>query len=550
MNLEQIEALKRRFQNIKTEYTKWKPAHKELKLINPARGIFDNDRTKIGIMFNHKELLSAYGTHALRVFASGLNSGMTNKSTKWFKLTVRDQSLLESPGVREWLDDVEDILYDILNQSNIYEVFYSTYEELGQFGTGCYLILEDLDDVIRGRSLTTGEYYLSVDAKGRPIRFAREYEMTIEQIVHEFGLESCSDQVKADWQSKSNYNKTVRICHMIEPNDSRDTSKIDNKNMKYRSIYWEDGKAQEGFLRISGHKMFRVIAPRWDTITTDTVYGYGPGWYALGSIKEMQATRLDKLMNQAKIHNPPTIQDASVPGYVNLLPGGSTKSSSNLPNTGVRAAYQVPDALESFIQLLDEEREEIDKFFFVNLFLMISNLDDRQRTAEEIATRQQEKLMMMGSALHRLDTEMLSPTLENVYDIAQDMGAIPEPPINLDINIEFTGILAQAQKAIGIGKIDALITRAGTLAQLGHPEAFDNIDLDEAMRESAQMDGAPAKIIADKQMMDKVREQRQKQQNQALALQGAESASNTAKNLGQTPVGQGSALDSVAAAAR
>lgn len=544
------ESLERRFQNLKTDHQKFVPAYKELKLINPMRGIFNNDRSKVGQMINHKELLSAHATHAQRIFASGLQSGMTSKSTRWFRLSIKDKIRMDAPGVREWLDDTQDIMCDVINQTNSYETFYGVYEEEAQFGTACFLVLEDFEKVFRTRLMTCGEYFLAVDNKGRPNRFAREFEMTVEQLVREFGLESVSAQVKGMWENKQ-YQQAIKVCHMIEPNDTRNVNMLDNKNMAYRSIYWEQGKKEEGYLRVSGHRSFRVVAPRWDTITTDAIYGYGPGWYALGSVRELQATRLDKLMTQAKLHNPPTQQDASVQGNANLLPGGTTKVSSNAPNAGVRASYQVPDALESFIQLLEEEKDEIDKFFFVNLFLMLASMDSRQMTAEEVSTRQQEKMMMMGPALHRLENEMLTPFLELVYEIMEEAGLIPELPealIGVEINIEFTGILAQAQKAIAVQKIDAVLNRAGALAGFGRTDAFDVIDLDEAQREAAQMDGAPARVILDKDIVDRARKDREVKQQQAVALEAANSAADTASKLGSAPMGEGNALDNTLAA--
>lgn len=542
-----IQDEEKRFKALQQEHNQYIPAYQDLSsYVNPFRGIFNGDRTKIGKMMDHKKILSAHATHALRIFASGLNSGMTSKSTQWFKLTIKDKMMLQAPGVKQWLDDLQESMYDVLNQSNIYEVFYSTYEELGQFGTGCFLVLEDYDDVIRARSFTAGEYFLGTDSKGRPNTFGREFEMTVAQVVQEFGLESCSTKVQAYHASKQLDNR-VKICHLIEPNKDRSHGKEDYLNMAYKSCYWESGNHNGQYLARRGYKNFPVVAPRWDTITTDMVYGYGPGWHSLGAIKELQKTRLDKLLAQEKLHKPPMVQDSSVQGHANLLPGGVTKSSLNTPNSGVRPAYQINPNLESFIEAINEVKEEIDKFFFVNLFLMMANLDDRQRTAEEIATRQQEKIMMMGPALHRLDEEMLTITLELAYNIMQESGMIPEPPEDLEVNIEFTSILAQAQKAIGIQKIDSLILRAGNLAQLGRPDAWDNIDIDEAIRESAEMDGAPAKIIVDKAIVEKVRAERQKQQNQAIAMQAANSAADTTNKLGSTPMGTGSALDGIVA---
>lgn len=529
----------KRFNALKQEHNKFVPSYRDLSdYVNPVRGIFNGDRTKIGKMIDHKKLLAAHATHAQRIFASGLNSGMTNKSTEWFRFSLGNQELLEIPGVRGWLDQVKKVMYDVLNQSNIYEVFYSTYEELGQFGTGCFLVLEDFDDIVRFRSFTAGEYFLGTNNKGMPNAFGREFEMTVEQLVIEFGLESCSPQVQSNFKNNL-LDVKIKVGHLIEENVGRNPDYADMKNMAFRSCYWELGQGDQ-YLAVRGYKRFPVIAPRWDTITTDMVYGYGPGWGALGAIKELQATTLDKMYAQAKIHNPPVVADASVQGHESLLPGGITRSSSNQTNAGVRAAYEVRADLSSYIESINGVKEEIDKFFFVNLFMMIATLDDRQRTAEEIATRQQEKMMMIGPALHRLDKEMLSPVLELVYSILEDNRLIPEPPEEMDgitLKIEFTSGLAQAQKAVGIDKINKVIMMAGSLAQIGKLEALDNLDGDEIIRETQDMEGASAKIVLDAEMVAKIRADRMKQQNQAMAMQAANSGADTAQKLAGATVG-------------
>ena len=538
----------KRFQAIKMEHYNWLPAFKDLgDYVNPARGIFNNDRTRVGKMFDHKRILSAHSTHALKVFASGLNSGMTNKASYWFRLKIgNDQAILDKEGVRQWIDDVETLMYDILNKSNIYEVFYSAYEELGQFGTACFIILEDFDDVIRARSFTCGEYFLACDNKGRPNAFAREFKMTVGQMVQEFGLESCSVQVKAA-HNDGRVDDLISVCHLIEENTDRNPDMADYNNMAFRSAYWESGNNSNDFLAKRGFKKFCIVAPRWETITTDMVYGYGPGWHALGAIKELQKTRFDKLVMQDKIINPPTMQDASVQGHTNLMPGGVTRISGNVPNTGVRPTYQVPPAVDVMLQAIEECKTEIDKFFFVNLFLMLINVETGKMTATEVTERQQEKIMMMGPALHRLDKEMLTKTLELVFEIASDNGLIPEPPeaiAGMEIKIEFTSILAQMQKAVGITKIERVLGLAMSAAQ-AFPQVLDNIDIDEAIREVNEMEGAPSKIILNKEIVQGIREERQRQQNMALAMQAASAGADAINKAGNTPMGTGSALDGI-----
>jgi hypothetical protein len=301
-----------------------------------------------------------------------------------------------------------------------------------------------------------------------------------------------------------------------------------------------------------GYKRFPIIAPRWDAITTDDTYGYGPGWHALGSIKELQKTRKDKLIVQDKIGNPPVQQDTSVVGHANLLPGGVTKVSSNLPNSGVRPAYQVDPAIDVFLSAIQECKDEIDRFFFVNLFLMLMNMDASKMTATEVAERQQEKIMMMGPALHRLDEEMLTPTLELLYGIMEDNGLIPEFPAQMQgvaLKIEYTSILAQAQRALGVTKIERVLGLIGSIAPL-MPEILDNIDPDEVAHIINDLEGAPAKIIRQNDVRDAIREQKAQQQQTAMNMEAANSAADTTQKLANAPMNkpdQSSALDKMMA---
>jgi len=542
------QAYERRLLSLKQEHNKYIPAYQELSTyINPTRGIFNGDRTKVGRMIDHKKLLSSYGTHALRIFASGLNSGMTSKSSEWFRPTYDNPAYLEIAGAKEALDELKDKMYSILNQSNIYNVLYQAYEEMGQFGPACYMVLEDFDDVVRGRSFTAGEYYLGTDSKGRVNTFGREFEMTVEQLILEFGYESCSLSVQALWD-RNDIDSKIKVSHLIEENNQVDGNMADFRGMPFRSIYWESGNSQDdSFLAVRGFKRFPVIAPRWDLITTDDVYGYSPGWHAIGAIKELQKTRYDKLLAQEKYHNPPMMQDSSVTGHYNKVPGGVTKTSSSVPNSGVWPAYQIELRMDSFIQALEECKDEIDRFYFVNLFLMLMNIDKTNMTATEVAERQQEKIMMMGPALHRLDEEMLTPMLTLVYGIMEDNGLLPLFPEELQgqaIKIEYTSILAQAQKALGINKIERVLGIVGVAAQMD-PSVLDVIDFDEVVRNTAEMEGARSKIVRDKELVASIREQKAQQQEAMMALQSANSAADTASKLSNAKTTEPSVLNNL-----
>lgn len=528
---------------------KFIPAYKILaQYVSPFRGLFNQDYSTVGDMIDHKTLIRSYATRAVNIFASGLNSGMTNKATQWFRLTLDDNDLLEIDGVRPWLDNVTGDMYKVINGSNLYDAFFGCYLELGTFGTGCYVVLPDIDDVVRARLFTAGEYMIGVNHKGVVDTFAREYQMTVRQVVNKFGYNNCSNNTKMAFDQGS-FDNEVLVKYLIQPNNMADPEKDDVNSMAFQSLYWESGSdAEAGFLAKRGYRRFPVVCPRWEVVITSTDLGYGPSWHSMGTIKELQKTVKDKLMAQEKLHNPPTVQDAAVDGHANLLPGGTTKITGTVPNSGVRPAYQINPNLDSFIELINDEKEEIDAFFFVNLFLALINLQRENKTATEVAAIEQERMMMIGPALHRLDYEMHTPTLELVYHHMLQRGMIPAPPKEIEgmeIKIEFTSILAQAQQAVGITKMERVIGMAERM--VGYiPSVADIIDADEVIRQTSEMEGAPAKMLLKKADLQAKREaiaEATQQQQQQAAMPAAAKA---AKDASQAKLGENTVLDKMA----
>ena len=531
-NLDKKTEANKRFNSLQSEYKKFESAFQTLSTyLNPTRGKFVTQKTK-GQMIDHKTLLDDHATNSIKILASGMQSGMTSPSRPWCRLNIADKERNKVPAVRVWLDDTTEKMLDVCANSNTYDVFYSMYEELGQFATSCSIILEDYDSVIRLRNFTAGEYYLGTDSRGIVNSFAREFELKVGQCVEMFGYNNCSPQIQ---QHKDNNRVDVDIIirHLIEPNTNADLSMDDNKNMLYRSVYWELSEGGDKFLSTTGFIEFPVIAPRWDTVTSNEVYGYGPGWFAIGNVKQLQKTCLDELISKEKSYDPPMLEDSTVSGVSNYMPGGKTKTTSSNPNTGAKPAYQINPNLESFHNSKVELKEAIDKTFFVNVFLMMVNFDKTNMTATEVAQREQENVMMMGPLLNRVNKEMLTGFLERLYAIMDRNGLFLPPPEEIsgqDIKIEFISILSQAQKAIGAISIDRTLNRIQNIAAV-KPEVLDVIDFDEAAREYANMEGIPAKLVIDKRVVKMVRDQRVQAQQMMTNLAAADQGANVAKNL-------------------
>jgi len=537
-----------RFDALKTEANSWTGAWKDLqKYIRPTRGFFSDTPNK-GQTIDHKTVLDSSPGRAARILAAGMTSGLTSPSRPWFKLGFADPDIETVDSAKEWLDQVENRMMAAFSKSNIYGVLHSCYEEIGVFGTAAAIILEDFGDIIRGRNFTIGEYCLGCAANGRVNTISRGYWMTVGQLVQDFGEENCSQTVRDAFKA-GRLDQWIEINHLIEPNDERIDGRKDFKNMQYRSAYWEAKSAGDLFLRLAGFEDFPVLAPRWDLTTTADVYGKGPGWDVLGDVKMLQKMQRDKLIAIGKLVDPPV--QAPSGAEINTLPGGVSRTSSTTPDAGVKTVYQISPDLQALEYSIQKTRDEIAKGFYSDLFLMIANMDKSGTTAREIVERHEEKLLMLGPVLERLESELLDPLIDRTFNIMLRAGLIPPPPKELEgqeIKVEYISMLAQAQKMVGTTAIEQFLAFAGNMAA-AFPEVLDNIDSDEAIVIYGNMLGIPAKITRSKELVAALRKIKQQQAAAAAQQQQMATMVQGAKVLSDTKIGDNNALTALVGAA-
>lgn len=546
-----------RLNALKTGLSTWLPTLIELsQFMNPTRGFFNRPTPNQGNKIDHKIVINGHARRACRTMASGMTSGLTSPSRPWFRLGVGNTDLQQIQEVQIWLDEVQKTILDIFARSNVYGCLHSAYEELGTFGTACIFLMEDFKDVIRCRVFTAGEYYLGCGSDGRVNAFGRMFQMTVGQLVEEFGKDNVSPNVLAQY-NQNNVDTWINVNILIEENTDRVPDMADFENMPYRCLYWEDGSADDKYLRLDGYETFPILAPRWDTTTTMDVMGKGPGWDSLGDTKMLQKQERDKLLAVDKVGNPPVQLDASVLGEFNSLPGGVTRSSSTIPNTGVRAAYEVRPDINAMQLSINETKKSISESMYSDLFLMLMQ-DHGQMTAAEIYERQSEKLQILGPVLERLENELLNPLIERTFEIALKNGLFPQIPIalsNQEVKVKYISILAQAQKMVGVTAVDQWTTGVGMTMKLD-PEAGDIMEVDEINREKADMLAIPQKMVASPEKIAQKRAARAKQAAMASNMQAAQGAASAAKDAGAgmqsagtTPMANGnSALDNTLSA--
>ncbi|WAH51941.1 portal protein [Pseudescherichia vulneris] len=488
---------------------------------------------------------------AADTLSSGMMSGITSPARPWFRLATPDPDMMDYGPVKVWLETVQNRMNDMFNKSNLYQSLPLLYSSLGNYSTGAMAVLEDDDDIIRTVPFPIGSYHLANSARGSVDTCYRKFSMTVRQLVMQFGKDNVSMSVKGMWDS-GNYEQWVEVMHAVYPNVDRDTGRLDAKNKPYKSVYYEVGGDGDKLLRESGFDEFPIIAPRW-TVNGEDVYGSKcPGMTALGQIKALQLEQKRKSQIIDKVTNPPMVGPSSLKNQrVSLLPGDITYIDQMTQQDGFRPAYQVNPDMSGLLADIQDTRQIIDRCYFVDLFRMLQSINTRSMPVEAVIEMKEEKLLMLGPVLERLNDEALNPLIDRAFSLMARKNMLPEPPEvmqGMPLRIEYISVMAQAQKSIGLSSLTQAVGFIGQLAQV-KPEALDKLNIDEAIDSYAEMSGVSPTVILPQEQVDQIRQQRAQQQQQAQAAAMAQAAAQGAKTLSETQTSEPSALTALAGAA-
>lgn len=494
----------------------------------------------------HQEILDSSGIRALRTLAAGMMAGMTSPARPWFRLTTSDPELDESDSIKRWLADVQRRMLMLFGAGNTYRALHSVYEELALYGTAANLVTPDFEHVVWHHPLTAGQYAIATDHLGQVTTLYRQFEMTVGELVGQFGLESVSPSVSRRWRT-GNLDSGVVVVHAIEPRADRDVRRRDARNMPWRSVYFEPGDQTREFLSESGYRRFPAVAPRWVTSGGD-VYGTGPGHESLGDVRALQHLHRRKAQAIDYQTMPPVEAPASMAGNgVDLLPGGVSYHDGQQSGQVIRPVWQVQLDLNGLLMDIQDTRTRIRESFYADLFLMLASSDRRQMTATEVAERHEEKLLMLGPVLERLHSELLSPLIDLAFDAMADTGTIPPPPPDLqgrELSVEFVSMLAQAQRAVATTSIDRFVANLGAVAQF-KPEALDKLDADRWVDAYADMLGVDPDLIVPGERVAIIRQQRAEAQQAAAQAEQMAQQAKVARDLGAARTDQPNALTDV-----
>ena len=471
---------------------------------------------------------------AVRNFSSGMMSGATSPATNWFKVRVRGFESETSYDVKSWCSQVETLLRDIFNSSNLYRVLPSVYKQLGVFGISAIALQEDETSIFRCQLLPIGSYRIARNFKGEIDTICRVYMETAKNLYDTFGEENVSKNVLNAIHS-NRYEELFEIVHFVEPNKNFMPDSVWAKDKAFVSVYYEYASTEEKFLSKSGFDKFPYAVFESEVNGEDVYPCECPGVNALPDVKQLMSMVIDEGKAVKKMISPTYKGPASLKNKKMVdAPAAFIEEDEN--GRGLSPVYEVNPRVLEVESIIEKLKQSIKEIFYNDLFAMILNTAERSRTATEVNELKEEKMVLLSPLLQQIHNG-LNIIIDWVFNECVKLKILPEPPAEImgaNMDIEFVSTLAQAQKAIKISAMERFTTFAINLANTLDSSLTKKINASKMIDDYADYANISPEQLVPTLEVEKYRQKEEENKKQQTAIEQAKQGVEIIQNIAGT----------------
>lgn len=478
------------------------------------------------------KLFDSTALQSASLLAASLHGTMTPSTQPWLSLRMRDEALNDDKAVTDWLEEVARRIHLALRQSNFNTSVHEMYQQLvipataplyaeeqpitasGQFGG------------FRFQALAWGEYAVSEDAQGRVDTCYHGVRMRRRTVVEgatpggRWPRAVLPDGFRDTAARKPD--ERVEVLHAVEPRAAYGPGRRRAQALPWASCYVL--VADRLLLDEGGYHEFPYMVPRWSKKSNRT-YGDGPSHLALPDVKTLNAAKEYLLKSAPLSMFPPTLErDDAVLGDLDLTPVGRNVVSGQGPIADMLGFLEPRTRVDLTQLVLGDLRQAIKEMYFIP---QLQLQDGPAMTATEVQVRWELMQRFLGPTVGRLESEFLNPLVERCFGVMARAGALPpvpealrQPGMAADIDIEYEGPLARAQRTIELTAQDRVLQFAMAI-DAANPAAhtMDVLDLDAMLRDRATITGLPSKILRAAEAVAVFRQQRDRAAQMAAQVQ-------------------------------
>ncbi|MDB5540800.1 MAG: phage tail protein [Devosia sp.] len=473
------------------------------------------------------EIYDDTATDGTRILGSSIIGGMTPANSLWFGL---DTGGNDGEMDTRWLSTAAQFLFDNIHASNFDSAaFECVMDMVGGAGHFVLFIDEAREGGYRFEQWPVGQCWVSSSTSGgRVDTIYREFPLTVEQIVKEYGIDQVSDTVKKMHEAKR-FDEKIMVTWAIEPRSLHLVGAKMARNKAFASVHKETSGSTT--LRESGFDEFPCAVPRWMLIP-GSHYAKSPMSQCLATVKTLNEVKKLDLQNfeltaygmfKARddgVLNPFTttigprrvVVVSDMDNFQRIEPGGDPKL----------VAYVVENMQRDIRKLLMADQ--------------LQPQDGPAMTATEVHARIMLIRQQLGPIFGRLQSEWLRPLIERCFGIAyragvleQACGPIPDSLRNRIVNVNYSSPLARAQKLEEVTAIDTWVLGLLQVAtETQDMSVLDQVNFQYAGQFKADALGVPSKAVRSTDEIASIRQARTEAQQNAAKQAQAQQVQTTA----------------------
>ena len=505
--------------------------------------------------------------NALQLLAAGIQGYVVSEQERWFRFVFPYPEMMEIPGVRVWVQEVENLMYEALARSNFYSQLSPLILDAASCGTATQFF--NYDDK-SGKAVFSTQFpvqiFIQENARGEVDTVYRIFRLTRRQAIQQFGEERLSRFVL---DSKS-ATESFQFLHAVFPRGDKDHSiglhdraegSILDTDAPWISVYKEidagplnnstpgsfgtddgvtRGAEMDKVISVGGYWEFPYAVWRWDTDPL-SVYGLSPSRRMLPQIRQLNFMG-ELLKSGAQLAvRPPWMIPSQLQGRARLTPHAfnyvSDPKAKIEPILNAVGHYPIGQDREADL------RQQLNEAFGVDYFLLMARItaQGQSKTATEVLELQSEKAAVLASVKRRMGSDFLEKVIDWLFRQENKRGRLPTPPRALveaarrkgatSLKIDYIGPLAQAQRRHGLvhGRLQILQAIAQYFPM--KPEMMDAIKWTELTRAVLLEGGFGADMVHSVAEIEQLREIAMKRAAKQQALEDTESMSRSHRNM-------------------
>lgn len=507
--------------------------------VMPSAATFTVDEVE-GVRRNERQFSGKPVTNNER-FAAVMDDLLTPRSQMWHALLPQDDEIVTDSDTKVYLERLTKLLFSLRYRpaANFAAQKAQGYMSIGAFGNSCMFIDEDMGVGPRYRSIFMKEITWAENHSGVVDTVYRKFSLQARQVLQaakRYGWKDLPPKI-TECAEKEPF-RDFDFLHCVRPNEELDSRRKDYRGMPWSSYYLSlEGQQMVG---TGGYTAWPYAIGRYMLAAKET-YARSPAMACWGAILTLNEEKKTILRAGQKAVDPPLLltEDGALEPF-NLRAGALNHGTLNDEGVPLVAPLQSGANIPLGLELMELEGAEIEDSFLVTLFKVLT--ENPQMTATQVLEIAQQKATLLAPVMGRQHSEDLGPLIARELDIASRMSQnswiTEEMPDALrergaNYRIEYRSPLARAMRAQDGVAIMRTFEAAPTAAALD-PHSVMVIDVPGSLRELAEINGMPAKLVRDQKTYDAMVAQRSQAESAAQMATAAPGISQAALNAAKS----------------